>query len=65
MSKSEPLRPDYAALIKAVAETSLTLPEWLEVGQAVYSPTYGFGQIMGVLGQRLIVDFDKSSDQFQ
>ena len=62
MSKSEPSRPDYAALIKAVAETSLTLPEWLEVGQAVYSPTYGFGQIMGVLGQRLIVDFDKSSE---
>ena len=62
MSKSESSRPDYAALVKAAAQMLPTPPQWLEVGQAVYSPTYGFGKVMGILGQRLIVDFDKYSE---
>jgi len=62
VSKSESSRPDYAALVKAAAQMLPTPPQWLEVGQAVYFPTYGFGKVMGILGQRLIVDFDKYSE---
>ncbi|GAB1545281.1 hypothetical protein NUACC21_79570 [Scytonema sp. NUACC21] len=59
MSQSESSKPDYAALVKAVSYSSPTPPDWLAVGQLIYSPTYGFGQVIGVLGSRLIVDFEK------
>lgn len=59
MSQSEFSKPDYAALVKAVSHSSPTPPDWLAVGQQIYSSTYGFGQVIGVLGSRLVVDFEK------
>jgi hypothetical protein len=53
MSQSEFSKPDYAALVKAVSHSSPTPEDWLAVGQQIYSPTYGFGQVIGVLGSRL------------
>lgn len=32
-------------------------PEWLSAGKYVYSPEYGVGEVMAVLGKRLIVKF--------
>ncbi|WP_414585341.1 hypothetical protein [Scytonema sp. PCC 10023] len=55
MSQSEFSKPDYAALVKAVSHSSPTPPDWLAVGQQIYSPSYGFGQVIGVLGSRLVV----------
>jgi DEAD/DEAH box helicase domain-containing protein len=59
MSQSESSKPDYAALVKAVSLSTPTPEDWLAVGQPIYSPTYGFGQVIGVLGSRLVVDFEK------
>ena len=47
---------DYAAILKAGNQVP-SPPEWLEIGNQVYCPKYGIGQITAVLGKRLIVDF--------
>ncbi|WP_223270038.1 Zn-binding domain-containing protein [Nostoc sp. 'Peltigera membranacea cyanobiont' 213] len=48
---------DYAALIRAANQTVPEPPEWLTVGNHIYSPEYGVGEVMALLGRRLIVKF--------
>jgi DEAD/DEAH box helicase domain-containing protein len=48
---------DYAALIRAANQTVGEPPEWLTTGKHVYSPEYGVGEVMALLGKRLIVKF--------
>jgi len=48
---------DYAAIIRAANQTVPELPAWLSTGKQVYSPEYGVGEVMAVLGRRLIVKF--------
>lgn len=47
---------DYAALIRA-AQTVPEPPNWLAVGKHIYSTEHGIGEIMALLGKRLIVRF--------
>ena len=47
---------DYAAIIRAANQISEP-PEWLSAGKHVYSPEYGVGEVMAILGRRLIVKF--------
>ncbi|AFZ22044.1 DEAD/DEAH box helicase [Allocoleopsis franciscana] len=54
-------QPDYTALLQATLGEIPTLPEWLAVGQSVYSLERGFGEVVGCLGRRLIIQFEKSS----
>lgn len=54
-------QPDYTALLQATLGEIPTLPEWLAVGQPVYSFERGFGEVVGCLGRRLIIKFEKSS----
>jgi len=48
---------DYAAIIRAANQTIPEPPEWLSVGKQVYSPKYGVGEVMALLGRQLIVKF--------
>ncbi len=48
---------DYAAIIRAANSTVPPPPEWLSVGKHIYSPEYGVGEVMGILGRRLIAKF--------
>ncbi|RCJ41957.1 hypothetical protein A6769_38530 [Nostoc punctiforme NIES-2108] len=48
---------DYAAIIRAANQTIPEPPEWLSAGRYVYSPEYGVGEVMALLGRRLIVKF--------
>nr|MBD2195654.1 DEAD/DEAH box helicase [Calothrix parietina FACHB-288] len=48
---------DYAAIIRAANQTVSEPPEWLTVGKHIYSPEYGVGEVMALLGRRLIVKF--------
>ncbi|BAY19882.1 DEAD/DEAH box helicase-like protein (plasmid) [Anabaenopsis circularis NIES-21] len=48
---------DYAAIIRAANQTVPEPPQWLSVGKQVYSPEYGVGEVMALLGRRLIVKF--------
>jgi DEAD/DEAH box helicase domain-containing protein len=48
---------DYAAIIRAANQTVPEPPEWLGAGKYVYSPEYGIGEVMALLGRRLIVKF--------
>ncbi|AUB43226.1 Superfamily II DNA or RNA helicase (plasmid) [Nostoc flagelliforme CCNUN1] len=48
---------DYAAIIRAANQTVPEPPEWLSAGKYVYSPEYGIGEVMALLGRRLIVKF--------
>jgi len=47
---------DYAALIRANAATP-DLPDWLKASKRIHSPRYGIGEIISLLGNRLIVKF--------
>ncbi len=42
---------DYAAIIRAVNQAIPEPPRWLSVGQQVYCPEYGVGEVMGLLGE--------------
>ncbi|MDZ7962950.1 MAG: hypothetical protein RMY34_34660 [Aulosira sp. DedQUE10] len=55
MTESKPT--DYAAIIRAANQTIPESPEWLNPGKHIYSPEYGVGEVMAVLGRRLIVKF--------
>lgn len=48
---------DYAAIIRAAQSTAPEPPEWLALGKHIYSPEYGVGEVMALLGKRLIVKF--------
>lgn len=62
MNESNSLKPDYAALLKEANKIPATPPDWLKVNEAVYSPNYGWGKIVAVLGQRVIIDFKQSQE---
>ncbi|WP_414620807.1 hypothetical protein [Calothrix sp. CCY 0018] len=55
MSDNQPT--DYAAIIRAAQSTVAEPPEWLTTGKHVYSPEYGVGEVMAILGKRLIIQF--------
>jgi len=48
---------DYAAIIRAANAVTPELPEWLKPGKRIQSPQYGIGQIISLLGKRLVVKF--------
>jgi DEAD/DEAH box helicase domain-containing protein len=48
---------DYAAIIRAANQTAPEPPEWLATGKHIYSSQYGIGEVMAILGKRLIVKF--------
>ncbi|BDA73396.1 DEAD/DEAH box helicase-like [Calothrix sp. PCC 7716] len=48
---------DYAAILRAANQDINEPPEWLAPSKFVYSPEYGVGEVMAVLGRRLIVKF--------
>jgi DEAD/DEAH box helicase domain-containing protein len=56
---------DYAAILRAANQTIKEPPEWLAPSKSVYSPEYGVGEVMAVLGQRLIVKFIESVNPMQ
>ena len=55
MSDNQPT--DYAAIIRAAQNPVPEPPEWLTTGKQVYSPEYGVGEVMAILGRRLIIKF--------
>lgn len=55
MSDNKPT--DYAAILRAANQTSVEPPEWLAANKYVYSPQSGVGEVMAILGKRLIVKF--------
>jgi DEAD/DEAH box helicase domain-containing protein len=48
---------NYAAIIRAANQALPEPPAWLSVSKHVYSPKYGVGEVMAILGKRLIVKF--------
>ncbi len=48
---------DYAAIIRAAHSAVPEPPEWLTAGKHIYSTSHGVGEVMAVLGKRLIVKF--------
>jgi len=48
---------DYAALIQAAQTAVPKPPEWLAVGKYIYSLEHGLGEVVALLGKRLIVQF--------
>lgn len=48
---------DYAAIIRAAQETVPEPPDWLAVGKHIYSKEHGVGEVIALLGKRLIVRF--------
>ena len=53
MSDNKPT--DYAAIIRAAQSTVPEPPEWLTTGKHIYSPEYGVGEVMAILGKRSLV----------
>lgn len=54
---SDTNKTDYTAIIRAAQSTASEPPEWLTTGKTVYSPEYGVGEVMAILGKRVIVKF--------
>lgn len=54
---TDPKPTDYAAIIRAVANSERKHPEWLDPGEPVCSPKYGQGKVCSWLGNTLIVKF--------
>lgn len=48
---------DYAAIICAAQTPLPEPPDWLRVGKHIYSSEHGIGEVMAMLGKRLIVRF--------
>ena len=48
---------DYAALIRTAQTEVPAPPEWLTVGQNIYSVQQGIGEVVALLGKRLIIKF--------
>lgn len=45
---------DYAAIIRAAQETVPAPPDWLGVGKHIYSSEHGVGEVIALLGKRLL-----------
>ncbi len=56
---------DYAALIRAANTATPDIPDWLKVGQLISSPQYGRGEVISLLGKRLIAKFSGNSTPVQ
>lgn len=48
---------DYADLIRRAHSPIPEPPDWLTVGKLIYSPKQGIGEVIALLGKRLIVRF--------
>ncbi len=48
---------DYAAIIRTANAATPELPDWLKPGLRIHSPQYGIGEVISLLGNRLIVKF--------
>lgn len=48
---------DYAAIIRATQQPLPEPPSWLSPGKQIYSVEHGIGEVMAILGKRLIVRF--------
>ena len=48
---------DYAALIRTAQTEVPAPPDWLIVGQNIYSTQQGVGEVIALLGKRLIIKF--------
>ena len=48
---------DYADLIRRAQSPIPEPPDWLAVGKLIYSPEQGIGEVIALLGKRLIVRF--------
>lgn len=48
---------DYADLIRRAHLPIPEPPDWLAVGKLIYSPEQGIGEVIALLGKRLIVRF--------
>lgn len=48
---------DYADLIRRAQSPIPQPPDWLTVGKLIYSPEQGIGEVIALLGKRLIVRF--------
>ncbi len=48
---------DYAAIVRAATQTVPSPPDWLTVGQNIYSTQQGIGEVIALLGKRLIIKF--------
>jgi len=55
MTENQPT--DYAAIVRAATEIVPSPPDWLKVGQHIYSAQQGIGEVIALLGKRLIVKF--------
>lgn len=56
---------DYAAIIRAAKEFYSEIPLNLQSGKNIYSPEYGEGKIVSLLGKRLLVKFSNHSIPLQ
>jgi DEAD/DEAH box helicase domain-containing protein len=63
MTENQPT--DYAAIVRAASEIVPSPPDWLKVGQNIYSNQQGVGEILAVLGKRLIIKFIESTGPTQ
>ncbi|MGB7441924.1 MAG: DEAD/DEAH box helicase [Coleofasciculaceae cyanobacterium] len=63
MKKNKPT--DYTALIRAVKAKTSSIPDWLTLGRKIYAPKYGTGEVISLLGKRLIMKFPGVSQPVQ
>lgn len=54
---------DYAAIIRAANAATPDVPDWLKAGELISSPEHGRGEVVSLLGKRLIVKFYGNSGQ--
>ncbi len=55
MTENQPT--DYAAIVRAATQIVESPPDWLGVGQHIYDKQQGIGEVLALLGKRLIVKF--------
>ncbi len=48
MTENQPT--DYAAIVRAATEIVPSPPDWLKVGQHIYSAQQGIGEVIALLG---------------
>lgn len=67
MAENQENQPtDYAAIIRAAQTPVPEPPDWLAVGKQIYSQEHGIGEVLALLGKRLVVSFleDVTPTQF-
>ena len=55
MTENQPT--DYAAIVRAATQIVPSPPDWLGVGQHIYDKQQGIGEVVALLGKRLIIKF--------